>query len=599
MLWRTYMNTIISKFVFATVVLLSLALFSCGSESGNQQKAQRADQQEQTQLWTCPMHPEVIKEEPGECPKCGMDLVRVKQSSAQPSDADEHDHQTHRETASDAEQQLWTCPMHPDVIKEEPGECPKCGMDLVRVKQRSAQPSEQKHDQKREQEAAEEADIQLWTCGMHPEVIREEPGRCPKCGMDLVPVKQSGGKGKSAAEGDGDVLYWQAPMDPTEIYDEPGKSKMGMELIPIYESDAFRGGGTVVIDPVTVQNMNVQTHRVRRTTFQRTIRTVGSVQYNEENMHVVSTKISGWIERLHIDYTGAPVKKGQPLMEIYSPELVTTQQEYLLALRNRDVIGKTKFSSIREGAESLLRSSRQRLLNWDIPASEIKRLEENGTVQKTLTLEALARGVVIEKNVVEGLHVKEGRTVFKIADLSNVWVTASVYDNEAPWIQVGQAVSVALSYQPGDTLKGSISYIYPYLNEKARSVQVRMTFDNPQQRLKPGMYADVIIHADPIENALVVPAEAVIRSGQRNVVFVVHEGGRFQPREVTLGSEGANGLLHVKSGLLEGESIVTSAQFLIDSESRLQESIQKMLQEKRKARQANNASKSEHEAHAH
>ncbi|MBD3224803.1 MAG: efflux RND transporter periplasmic adaptor subunit [Caldithrix sp.] len=426
---------------------------------------------------------------------------------------------------------------------------------------------------------------QLWTCGMHPEVIKEEPGQCPKCGMDLVPVKQSTaqatGQTETEAEGHGQILYWQAPMDPNEIYDKPGKSKMGMDLIPVYESDVRGQGGTVVIDPVTVQNMNVQARTVRRTTFERTIRTVGRVAYNEESIYEVSPRITGWIETLHVDYTGATVRKGQPLLEIYSPELVTTQQEYLLALRNREAIGDTKFSTIREGAQSLVESSRQRLLNWNIPASEIDQLQKNGKVKKNLTLHAPGNGVVIEKNAVEGTHVQSGMSLFKIADLSSVWVIASVYDNEIPWIKEGQKAKVTPSYQPSDTLNGQVSYIYPYLNDESRSVQVRMVFNNADRRLKPGMYADVHVAADPIEQALVIPSASVIRSGKRNVVFVVEQGGRFQPRQVILGSENANGLMHVKAGLVEGEQIVTSAQFLIDSESRLQEAIQKMLQERR------------------
>jgi len=419
---------------------------------------------------------------------------------------------------------------------------------------------------------------QLWTCGMHPEVILDEPGQCPKCGMNLVPVKQSGDKASSTTDR-GKILYWQAPMDPTEIYDKPGKSKMGMDLVPVYENDVA-SGSSVSIDPATVQNMGVRIALVERTDFSRVIRTVGKVDYNEEKIFVVSPKISGWIEKLYVDYTGKEVKKNQPLLEIYSPDLVTTQQEYLLALKNKELISDTKYESIREGAESLLNSTRQRLLYWDIPVSEIKKLEQRGTVKKTLTLESPATGVVIHKNAVEGLHVKEGTSLYQIADISKIWVYVSIYDNEAPWIKVGQKAQMELSYMPGEKLQGRVSYIYPYLNDKARDIKVRLEFNNPGFELKPGMYSNVQIQTSPIKDAIVVPTEAVIRSGQRNIVFVARDGGRFEPREVTVGEESESRQIRIISGLLGNEQVVVSAQFLLDSESRLQEAIQKMLAEK-------------------
>ena len=424
---------------------------------------------------------------------------------------------------------------------------------------------------------------QLWTCGMHPEVILNEPGQCPKCGMNLVPVKnQTNGGGADhdlSNGGERKILYWQAPMNPTEIYDKPGKSNMGMDLVPVYEGDVS-SGSSVTIDPVTVQNMGVRVAPVERIDFSRIIRTVGKVDYNEEKIYAVSTKVSGWIEKLYVDYTGKEVRKDQPLLEIYSPELVTTQQEYLLALKNKELISDTKYASIREGAESLLNSTRQRLLYWDIPESEIKKLEERGTVKKTLTLQSPASGVVIHKNAVQGLHVKEGTTLYQIADLSNIWVLVSIYDNEAPWIKVGQKAEMELSYRPGEKLEGRVTYIYPYLSDKARDLKVRLEFPNPGLELKPGMYTNVQIETTPIQDAIVVPTEAVIRSGRRNVVFISREDGRFEPREVIVGEESASRQIRIISGLLGNEKVVVSAQFLMDSESRLQEAIQKMLAEK-------------------
>ncbi len=445
---------------------------------------------------------------------------------------------------------------------------------------------------------------QLWTCGMHPDVILDEPGQCPICGMNLVPLKmpetatkQQGQAEVKQSNGERKIKYWQAPMNPIEIYDNPGKSAMGMDLIPVYENQTS-SGIAVQIDPVTVQNMGVRTANVEKTDFSRSIRTIGKIDYNEENIFIVSSKISGWIEKLDVDYTGKPVRKGQPLLEIYSPDLVTTQQEYLLALKNKKLIGETQFASIREGAESLLNATRQRLLYWDIPESAVKELEESGQVKKTLRLESPANGVVVHKNVIEGLYIKEGMSLYQIADLSTIWVYVSIYDNEVPWARVGQIATMELSYTPGKVLEGRVAYIYPYLDEKARDVKVRLEFPNPGLQLKPGMYANVWIKTPAITDAIVVPSEAVIRSGQRNLVFVTRGEGRFEPREVRIGEESDDGKIRIVSGLLENEEVVISAQFLIDSESRLQEAIQKMLQEKagggKKAQEKNN-----HESHVH
>ncbi len=436
---------------------------------------------------------------------------------------------------------------------------------------------------------SEESGAQLWTCGMDPEVLVDKPGNCPKCGMKLVPVKVASAAEEkpqnSSEKKERKILYWQAPMDPTEIYDHPGKSKMGMDLVPVYEDQAgLSSGGVVKIDPVTVQDMGIRTAVVKRGDFSRTIRTVANIDYNEEKLYTVSPKISGWIEKLYADYTGKIVKKGEPLLEIYSPDLVTTQEEYLLALSNKKAVSQSNFSSIREGAESLLKSSLQRLLYWDIPQAEIQRLEKTGQVRKTLRLDSPANGAVIHKNAVEGLFVKAGTNIYKIADLSTVWVYASLYDYEIPWIQQGQMAKMDLSYLPGKTYTGHISYIYPYLDKKARDARIRLEFPNPNLELKPGMYANVYLSGKVIKDALLIPSEAVLRTGKRNIVFVVRDKGKFEPREIKIAEEGGkdNSLVRVLSGLLEGEEVVTSAQFLIDSESRLQEAIQKMLEDKKK-----------------
>ena len=400
-------------------------------------------------------------------------------------------------------------------------------------------------------------------------------------GRGSVGVSESGEGADAAVGGDGrKVLYWHDPMIPTEIYDKPGKSSMGMDLIPVYEDEAGKGsGGIVSIDPGVVQNMGVRTAPVERMDFSRHIRTVGKVEYNEETLHIVNTKISGWIEKLHVAFTGKSVRKGDPLLEIYSPELVTTQQEYLLALSNSKRAQSATSQAAMRDADKLLNSTRERLLFWDIPPAEIDRLERTGEVRKTVLLEAPRDGVVVKKTAVEGAFIEAGMDLYEIADLSKVWVYASVYDNEVPWITVGQEAAMELSYQPGKTFTGRVSYIYPYLREKARDVYVRLIFSNPDLALKPGMYVNVTLEGKVVPNAIVVPSEAVIRSGVRSLVFVVAGPGKFEPREIRAGDEGGagNAYVHVLSGLLGNEVVVTSAQFMLDSESRLQEAVQKML----------------------
>lgn len=377
-----------------------------------------------------------------------------------------------------------------------------------------------------------------------------------------------------------EILYWQAPMNPTEIYDSPGKSSMGMDLIPVY-GDAS-GAGTsemIVIDPTIVQNMGVRSSVAHRMDFSRMIRTVGEVTYDEGNLYQINARISGWIEKLHVNYVGAPVRKGDPLLEIYSPELVTTQEEYLLAYQQLKLARSTGQQIAIQDAERLLNSARRRIDNWEIPPDVIRHLEETGEPARTVLLRSPATGIVKEKSVVEGARVTAGMDLFQLADLSTVWVHASFYEDEVPWITTGQSVEMELSYLPGKTYDGTVSYVYPYLREKARDVHVRLIFSNPNLDLKPGMYVNVQLQGRVILDALVVPTEAVIRSGQRMIVFVVRGGGKFEPREVRIGEEGGprNDYVRILSGLSEGESIVVSAQFLLDSESRLQEAIRKML----------------------
>ncbi|MCH8020525.1 efflux RND transporter periplasmic adaptor subunit [candidate division KSB1 bacterium] len=453
-----------------------------------------------------------------------------------------------------------------------------------------------------DQETAQEGK-QLYSCGMHPQVIQDEPGNCPICGMKLTPLRSepavtttaehehsleehadmAGDVGKAAngKKKDKKILYWRAPMDPAYISEKPGKSPMGMDLIPVYEGEEVASGSTISIDPVTVQNMGVRTAEVKRQPFSRIIRTVGHIDYDEESLYNINIKFPGWIEKLFVERTGDFVRKGQPLFEIYSPELVATQEEYLLAYKNQQRLTKSEFKEVSMGAQSLLKATRQRLKFWDISDNEIEALERMGEVQRTLTIYSPAEGVIIHKNAIEGSYTKAGMDLFRMADLSTVWVYAHIFEYELPWIKVGQKVQMDLPYMPGRQFEGRVDYIYPYLDSKTRDVKIRVVFDNPAMELKPQMYANITIASKAGDNVLVIPSEAIIRSGKRNLVFIDLGNGKFRPQDVIIGPEGEDAMIKVLTGLEEGQRIVTSAQFLLDSESRLREAIQKMLEAKK------------------
>ncbi len=415
-----------------------------------------------------------------------------------------------------------------------------------------------------------------YTCGMHPFVIQDEPGNCPICGMELTPLKSSGDKVATTASGERKIKYWAAPMDPTYIRDEPGKSPMGMDLIPVYEDEVTQGA-TVSIDPVTIQNMGVRTATVTRRDIARTISTVGLVGYDETGQYSVNSKIMGWVERLYINETGQKVKKGEPLLEIYSPELVSAQEEYLLALAGYERTSGSSVTALADSSKRLLDASKRRLQLWDISSRAIERLEKTRQVQKNMTLYAPYSGIITMKMVNEGELVKSGMELFKIADLSTVWVYADIYENELPWVEAGLDAEVILPYAGGEKIDATVSYVYPYVDPKTRTVKARLDLKNKDFDLKPEMYVNVRIKTKPIRQALVVPAEAVLYSGEKNTIFVALEGGKFEPRQVKVGRSDDQGFIEIVQGVIEGENIVTSAQFMLDSESKLQEAIQKML----------------------
>lgn len=388
----------------------------------------------------------------------------------------------------------------------------------------------------------------------------------------------SGASADSPCPGGAAPLYWKALMDPSYVRDEPGKSPMGMDLIPECPSGSVDASDHAVrIDSATMQNMGVRTARVERQDLSRSIRAVGRVAYDERRVTHIHTKVQGWVEALLVDFVGQKVTKGQPLLEIYSPELVATQEELLLAARYRDATEESPFADVRGGGESLFTATKRRLALWDVPDRDVKRLLETGKVKRTLTLYAPASGVVTRLGVRSGMEVKPNSNLYTIADLSRVWVLADVYEYELPWLELGQEAVVELSYVPGKSMKGRLTYIAPFLDPKTRTAEVRLELDNSDGTLKPEMFGNAVIAGSPRIGVLAIPSDAVIRSGTRTIAVVALGEGRFEPRDIELGLDTGDGWLEVTAGLSEDEDVVISSQFLIDSESNLQEARQKLL----------------------
>jgi Cu(I)/Ag(I) efflux system membrane fusion protein/cobalt-zinc-cadmium efflux system membrane fusion protein len=393
-----------------------------------------------------------------------------------------------------------------------------------------------------EEEAPAAEKTRLWSCPMHPEVVEKESGICPICNMKLVArAVEKGRRSKPAAKGDTEEAVLE-------------------------------------IDPAIVQQIGVRTEPVRMGELRNVVRTVGILDYNEKNIFWVNTKFDGWIEKVYLNYIGEAVGKGQRLFEIYSPELVSTQEEYLTAMKYVEKMREAGSPEATRQAEALMAATRKRLSYWDVTEDQIRRLESTGEVAKTLTVVSPVRGRLVEKMdaALEGMFVKAGMNLYKIADLSTVWVHADIYESQLRWVRPGLETEITLPYFPGERFGGKVLYMYPYLEEKTRTMKACVQVDNPNGRLEPGMYADIRIKPVASPRALAIPEDAVIRTGERNVVFVALGEGRFSAREVELGAKGEGGMYEIRKGLREGEQVVVSAQFLLDSESRLQEFIRKL-----------------------
>jgi Cu(I)/Ag(I) efflux system membrane fusion protein len=392
--------------------------------------------------------------------------------------------------------------------------------------------------------------------------------------MAAMPAAKQSGERK--------VLYWYDPMHPSYTSDKPGIAPdCGMTLVPKYadEMEAMKemAPGTVLLTPEKQQLIGIRTTEVRRDRLQRTIRTVGRLAADDTKIARIHVKVAGWVEKVDVDFVGKLVEKGQPLFTLYSPELVSTQQEYLIARRGEQYLADSPYRQASQGAESLLRAARQRLELWDISEEQIRKLEETGQVSRTLTLYSPINGFVTHRNLYERAYVTPASDLYEIADLSTIWVYADVYEYEVPYVRVGQPATMHLSYYPDKTYSGRVTYIYPTLDPKTRTVKVRLEFPNPDFELKPDMFADVELKVDYGVQTL-VPAEAVLDSGLRQMVFLARPGGYFEPRQVKVGPRLEDQYV-VLEGLKPGETIVTSGNFLIDSESRLSAATEDMAHE--------------------
>lgn len=402
------------------------------------------------------------------------------------------------------------------------------------------------------EERKESAQKTLYNCAMHPSYIQDHPGKCPFCGMDLTSMAASS----------------EAGPDTGQV---PG---------------AAAGGRGVRIDPAAVQNIGVRTEKVGRKELAGVVRASGRIAVDEARQFAVNARVAGWAEKLHASTTGVSVRKGGTLLDLYSPDLVAAQEEYVQASRYARNLAQAgtggspgaggHAAEARRAAEELLESARRRLVNWEFPAARIQALEARGTPERNVPVTSPAQGVVLEKMVVQGQRVEPGMPLYRIADLSRVWVVASVFQGDLASVRKGSPAEVSLSYLPGQAFSGQVAFVSPVLDPATRTAEVRVEVENTSALdLKPEMFATVTFRSKSAGPVVAVPEQAIIRSGRRNLAIVALGGGYFEPREVVLGRV-SEGSVEVLEGLAEGEDLVVSSQFLIDSESNLKAAIQQL-----------------------
>jgi Cu(I)/Ag(I) efflux system membrane fusion protein len=540
---------------YALVALASLALGIGGTSLLSRRGGDGHDHAAEAAkvLYQCPMHPTIIQDHPGDCPICGMKLVKMDAAATAGAGKP-------AEAAAEAKPK-YQCPMHPTIVQDHPGDCPICGMKLVKMTTGAKEPST----------AAATGQV-LYQCPMHPNVHQDHPGDCPTCGMKLEKVDESGAF--EVPPGERKIVFYRSPMDAKQTSHTPKKDEMGMDYLPVY-LDELQGAGpvtglvTVKIDPARQQLIGLVTAVATPGAIGGALRTTGRVAVDEARVHRVNVKFGGFVERVQADFVGQLVRQGEPLFSIYSPELLAAQEDLLLALRTQKSLAP---SGLTADGDSLTSSARRRLQLLDVPPSTIARIEQTGQAERTVAVLSPVSGVVVKKEVVPGMKLEAGGMPYEIWDLSSVWVLADVYETDLQHVKVGAPATLTFKALPGKEYQGKIAFVDPVLDPKTRTAKVRISLANPGAALKPEMFGEVVLRSSP-RQALRVPADAVIDSGTRSVVFVALGDGKFQPRVVRLGASDGD-FVEIQDGLAAGDKIVTRANFLVDSESRLKASLQ-------------------------
>jgi RND family efflux transporter MFP subunit len=425
--------------------------------------------------------------------------------------------------------------------------------------------------------AKKEPKVLYWVDPMHPSYKSDKPGIAPDCGMQLTPVyAQDTDPGPSKTQGERKILYYTDPMNPAFRSDKPGKAPDGMDLVPVYADEGQDGSSpnAIRISGRKQQLINLKIAEVQQGLIGQNIRTTGTLQYDETKIVKIHSRIEGWIDKVFVNYTGAFIRKGQPLFSIYSPDLVATQQEYLLAVKAEQTLGQSQFADVSSGARSLKASAYRRLKLWDVSDKQIEQLEQTQTPIMSITFYSPISGFVLEKNVFDQQRITYDTETYSIADLSKIWLMADLYEYEAANVHPGQKATMTLSYYPGRNFEGTVDYIYPELNGATRTLKARIKFSNPGFLLKPDMYANVELQTEQ-SFGFIVPEEAVMDSGERKIVLVQKDETEFESRTITTGVH-TGGNVEVLSGLSAGEKVVISGNFLIDSESQLKSALDSM-----------------------
>ncbi len=424
--------------------------------------------------------------------------------------------------------------------------------------------------------------VEKYTCAMHPTIVQDHPGDCPICGMKLVKMQSSSAPNAGASTnapsvggGERKVLFYRSPMDPKQTSPTPRKDEMGMDYVPVYADEMsdnappVAGLAAIDIDPARQQLIGLSTAEAKQSKVGGAWRTVGRVVVDETRVHHVNLKVAGFVERIYVDFIGKQVNKGQPLFTLYSPELLAAQDEYLLALKSRGILSATGANP--DSDDTLVNASRRRLALWDLPEKTLDQIVQTRQATKTITFYSPASGVITKKDIVQGMKLDAGAMPYEIVDLSTVWVVADVYESELRFVKAGMPATLTLNAFPNREFNGKTVFIDPMLDPMTRTVKVRITFPNPTKELKPEMFGEVVLKGLP-HDGVTVPIDAVIDSGTTHVVFVAVGNGKFRPRLVRLG-DSDDTQVEIVSGLAAGEKVVTRANFLVDSESRLRASL--------------------------